>query len=137
MKTLLLNKFLVLGIFISSLLLVYVYSYLGWESCSVTPSCSADNVYGYYIPLYYSALSFLTFFIFFLFLPFRYFKKWVVWVLPIISLIYYMLVKNNLNPGGGMFEPPIHFLIYGLTIIFWIITILFCVFIWWQGRGKG
>ncbi len=136
MKKLRDNKFITLGAIIALLIGTFVYSYVGWENCSLNNLCNSNTFYSFYVPLYYGTLMLLTFFTFFLFLPFHYFKKWILYIFPLGFLISCVAVQDNLRPGGGMFEPPIHFLIYGLTIIFWIITLIFCAVLWWKGRTK-
>lgn len=134
MKKLVKNKFIVLGVSISFLAALFLFASTQWSYCIETRMCGFNDVNFYYRPFYYASLSLLTFFIFFLFLPFRYFKHWLIWVFSWGLITSYLLVRHNLQPGGGMFEPPANRLIVILAIAFWIITILFCVVLWWRGR---
>lgn len=134
MKTLLRNKFFILGSIILLFIGLFIFASAQWNYCIETRLCTYNAVDSYYRPFYYASLSLLTFFVFFLFLPFRYFKQWLIWIFSWGIILSYSLVKHNLQPGGSMFEPPANRLVVILAIIFWIITILFCLILWSKER---
>ncbi len=140
MNKLIKNKFFILGTIISLLGLLFLFASTQWNYCIETRLCGSNAVQYYYRPFYYASLSLMTFFSFFLFLPFRYFKHWLIWVFSWGIVASFAVVYDNLHNLEGLFGPfPIFAreIIIMLTVIFWIITILFCAVLWWRGRNRG
>jgi len=134
MKKLINNKFFIIGSIISLLGILFFFSSTQWNYCIETRLCGFNAIEYYYRPFYYASLSLMTFFIFFLFLSSRYFKQWLIWIFSWGFITCYILVTVNLQPGGGIFEPSADRLIVMQAVIFWIITLLFCIFLWWRGQ---
>jgi hypothetical protein len=137
MKKLFHNKYFVLGT--SSLLLLgaTLYGYLGIENCRINRMCWSDEINLVFRPLFYSSLSLLSFALFFFFLPYRYLKYWLIGVASWGMPLSFILIRNKIF-GTGPFPIDERGVIIILTTLFWGITILFCVIVWWlQWRGEG
>lgn len=119
---------------------VYLAIELYWRTVCVGGGCNYDLMDKILDPIYYASLSLLTFFTFFLFLPVRYFKQWLIWIFSWGIIVAFAVVYNSLHSLEGLFGPfPIFAreIIIMLTAAFWIITILFCVVLWWRGRNHS
>lgn len=118
---------------------VYLTIELYWRVVCVGGGCSYDLMDKILDPIYYTSLSLLTFFTLFLFLPSSYFKQWLIWIFSWGIVASFAIVYNSLHSLEGLFGPfPIFAreIIIMLTVIFWIITILFCAVLWWRGRRE-
>lgn len=128
-RNLLIRLYLILFIFI-------IFSLVGfyWQINCVGGGCSYYLMDKILDPLYYASLSLLTFFIFFLFLPFHYLKQWLNWIFSWGIIVSFAIVYANLHGEGSTLPIFARETIIILTVIFWIITLLFCIFLWWRGR---
>jgi len=131
-RNLLIRLYLILFIFIIFLLVGFY-----WQINCVDGGCSYYLMDKILDPLYYASLSLLTFFIFFLFLPFHYFKQWLNWIFSWGIIASFAIVYANLHGEGSPLPIFARETIIILTVIFWIITLLFCIFLWWRGRRPG
>jgi len=135
MKKLLNRDRLYRGLPIFFLVIVFFWTSYYWENVCVGGGCSYELMDSVLDPLYYASLSLLTFFTFFLFLPFRYFKQWLIWVFSWGIVVSYILVQSNIQ-GSGPLPIFAREVIIILSGFFWLITLLFCAFLWWWGREK-
>lgn len=122
------------GVFFAS---VAVFTWFYWQFCIDGGSCQYKLVDHWLRPLYYASLSLLGFTIFFLFLPMRYFWRWLIFIFSWGFPLSTVLVIERLGPLTGPLPIFARETIIILSVLFGILTLIFCGAMFWYEQKTG